>query len=244
MGSLRPLAVAPDGVLAPLVSALPAAVPPPLFQVLLVVRLGGVEDSSRLKLSVDGVMLLLHLVKDLLSSNPLLIRVVVDPVPVLRAPVVAHLVLELGVDLCEEELGKSLHRDYFGVIRQLHNLRVPGGSRANSLVAWVFHLALRVTDSRPNHAGHTLIQQLHPPEAAPAKGCDAVAGFTLLLDLSGLGVGRGFSRPTLEVGVVACAGHEVFCAGREAEVEGDKCTAVVSGRGSEDGRARLTPGPL
>mmetsp|Transcript_35313 Transcript_35313/g.112913 ORF Transcript_35313/g.112913 Transcript_35313/m.112913 type:complete len:352 (+) Transcript_35313:48-1103(+) len=164
--------VAPHAVAAALRRRLGRAEPAAALQVLLVVLLGGPKDRRRpdlghhLAAAGSGLR-----VRDRRLCHPaLLVRVVVDPVSVLRAVVVAHPVHGGRVERREQRLADGRVREDLWVIDELHRLGVARASAAHVVVRGLSRAPLRVPDAGRDDAIKPLQSELNSPETA-ARYC-------------------------------------------------------------------------
>mmetsp|Transcript_58903 Transcript_58903/g.127938 ORF Transcript_58903/g.127938 Transcript_58903/m.127938 type:complete len:200 (+) Transcript_58903:288-887(+) len=164
-------AVAADVVRAALFGGLGAAEAASLFEVLLVVLFGRPENLRHFDLSHNRTPVLLLLLCDcLLRHLHLLIRMGVNPVPVLRASVISDLVEQSCVHRLQQGLAES---SILALLRIEDNLNAFGVARratAHLVVRWLLDVSLRVPDACRNHARNALEMQFRAPKAAASEG--------------------------------------------------------------------------
>ena len=171
------LSVAPHRVVTALGRRLRAAKPPPPLQVLLMVGLGGPEDGCTLHLGDDrfaGRQALCLTGGKGFRLRKLVLRVAEDPVPVLRAEVIAHLVALGWIDGPKERLAELGERDLLLIVNELACLGVARSASADLLVRGPSGAPLGVPDARCDDPGQPLVAQLCTPKAATSERGHAV----------------------------------------------------------------------
>jgi hypothetical protein len=166
--SRKTLAIAADGIVAPLARRLWPSEPPSLFKIFLMILLSGVKCRVRRDLHCtarDGTavgfcdLLLLFVVPE-------------NGGAVLAANVPALAVFLERIDFFEKGGAQLVVGDFRGVIEELYGFGVAGGPRADGIVGGIGDAASSVADSGGCDAGEPLEHEFDGPEATAGEGAD------------------------------------------------------------------------